>query len=100
MSRYIKANIAIHTDDPWFWQKLRSVLLNQFEIKHLICEHTISLKNTLENFIINFPRYALPRKRSREKVRSPSCETASTIASIPYVPQISKEGLLREEFVT
>jgi len=67
LQKYIKANIAIHTDDPWFWQKLR---------------------------------YALPRKKLREKVRSPSCDTASTIASIPYVPQISKEGLLREDFVT
>jgi len=67
LQKYIKANIAIHTDDPWFWQKLR---------------------------------YALPRKRLREKVRSPSCDTASTIASIPYVPQISKEGLLRGDFVT
>jgi len=67
LQKYIKANIAIHTDDPWFWQKLR---------------------------------YALPRKRVREKVRSPSCDTASTIASNPYVPQISKEELLREDFVT
>ena len=45
-------------------------------------------------------RYALPRKRHREKQRSPSCDTASTIASIPYVPQISKEGLLKADFVT
>lgn len=67
LQKYIKANIAIHTNDPWFWQKLR---------------------------------YALPRKKMREKVRSPSCDTASTIASIPYVPQISKEGLLKEDFVT
>jgi len=67
LQKYIKANTAIHTDDPWFWQKLR---------------------------------YALPRKRHREKQRSPSCDTASTIASIPYVPQISKEGLLKADFVT
>ena len=36
LCRYIKANIAIHTDDPWFWQKLRSAILILFQMNKSI----------------------------------------------------------------
>jgi len=64
LQKYINANTAIHTDDPWFWQKLR---------------------------------YALPRKRAPGRVRSPSCDTQSTTASLPYRTQSSQQGLIEKE---